>query len=48
MNMQIVLPKGRPLTLTQWMIKHKVSTQVCSLSYSVGRAFNSIDNALLL
>jgi len=44
MNMTIILPKKRPLTLTQWMCKHKVSTNHCSLNVAVSRALNSLDN----
>jgi len=45
MNLQIVLPKRKhPLTLTQWMCKHNVSTNHCSLDIAISRALNSLDN----
>jgi hypothetical protein len=40
MNMTIILPK-RTLTLSQWLCKHKVSTNICSLDEVVMRAVNS-------
>ena len=40
MNLQIVLPKTN-LTFIEWMIKHNVSTNHCSLDIAICRALNN-------
>jgi hypothetical protein len=45
MNLRIVLPKRKGhLTLSQWMCKHKVSTQLMSLDIAICKALNYLDN----
>lgn len=45
MNFTISLPKRKKhLSLTEWMIKHNVSSKHCSLSLAISRAQNALDN----
>jgi len=45
MNMTIILPKRKKsLTIVEWMTKHNVSTNHCSLDVAISRAINSLDN----
>ena len=42
MNLKVVLPKT-DITLVEWFIKHKVSTNHCSLDMAISKAINSQD-----
>lgn len=43
MNFTIILP-STSLTLEEWMAKHKVSSNICSIGLATCRATDSVDN----